>query len=240
MAAGTRSEKQILEACQEELGYRFRNPELLRAALTHASVANTRLASNERLEFLGDAVLGLIVCEQLYERFPEYLEGDLTQIKSEVVSRRVCARASRTLRLERFVFLGKGMSQQAHVSTNVLADVFESLIAAIYLDGGLEAARRFVVQQIGPVIEKLAAGSEGANYKSALQQMAQKEFGVTPQYQLLDEKGPEHSKCFKVAAQIGSQVFAPAWGRNKKEAEQKAACNALHQLRGEPIPFPSD
>src|SRR2546421_6033102 len=103
-------EAEILEACQEAIGYRFRQPDLLRASLTHASGANTRLASNERMEFLGDAVLGLVVCEQLYLRFPDYQEGDLTKIKSVVVSRRTCARFSRVLNLGDFLFLGRGIN----------------------------------------------------------------------------------------------------------------------------------
>src|SRR5881227_4056081 len=137
-------EAEILEECQKAIGYRFRQPELLRGALTHASGANTRLASNERMEFLGDAVLGLVTCEQLYLRFPDYQEGDLTKIKSVVVSRRTCARFSRQLNLGSFLFLGKGMNH-AHgvVPSNLLADVYESIVGALYLDGGLEVARQF-------------------------------------------------------------------------------------------------
>src|SRR5579885_1980047 len=142
-------EAEILQECQEAIGYRFRQPELLRAALTHASGANTRLASNERLEFLGDAVLGLVCCEQLYLRFPEYQEGDLTKIKSVVVSRRTCARISRMLNLGDYLFLGKGMhAQTATVPANMLADVYESLVGAIYLDGGLEAAKGFILKHL--------------------------------------------------------------------------------------------
>src|SRR3954466_4010220 len=139
-------ESDILERCQEVLGYRFRQPELLRSALTHASGANTRLASNERMEFLGDSVLGLVTCEQLYLRFPDYQEGDLTKIKSVVVSRRTCARFSRHLSLGDFLFLGKGMHLHTVVPASMLADVYESLVAAIYLDGGLDAARTFILK----------------------------------------------------------------------------------------------
>src|SRR6202162_3187481 len=106
----TNREAEILEECQKAIGYQFRQPELLRGALTHASGANTRLASNERMEFLGDAILGLITCEQLYHRFPEYQEGDLTKVKSVVVSRRTCARFSKVLGLGSFLFLGRGMN----------------------------------------------------------------------------------------------------------------------------------
>ncbi|MBI3410623.1 MAG: ribonuclease III [Planctomycetes bacterium] len=233
-------EAEILEECQETIGYRFRQPDLLRAALTHTSGADTRLASNERLEFLGDAVLGLVVCEQLFQRFPEYQEGDLTKVKSAVVSRRTCARISKLLNLGDFLFMGKGMHLHATMPPNLLADVFESLVAAIYLDGGLEPARHFIIKYMGPEIEEVAEGAHAGNFKSHLQQVAQREFNQTPLYQLLDEKGPDHSKCFKVAAVLGRHFYAAAWGRNKKEAEQKAAMNALAQIAGEDIPFKAD
>jgi ribonuclease III len=230
----------ILDDCQKAIEYQFQRPKLLRAALTHASGADTRLASNERLEFLGDAVLGLIVCEQLFERFPEYEEGDLTKLKSAVVSRRACAKISRQLNLGEYLFLGKGMNIHATVPANILADVFESLVAAIYLDGGLPAAREFILRHLRPEIEREAAGAQGSNFKSMLQQLAQREFGATPRYDVLDEQGPDHHKCFKVAAVIGRRPYAGAWGRNKKEAEQKAAMNALAQISGAPVPFGTD
>lgn len=227
-----------LEECQKVIGYQFQQPELLRAALTHASGANTRLASNERMEFLGDAVLGLITCELLYNRFPEYQEGDLTKVKSVVVSRRTCARFSREMNLGQFLFLGRGMHASTEsVPASMLADMYESLVAAIYLDGGLGAAKEFVLKQLGPEVNEVVEAAHGGNFKSLLQQIAQREFNSTPQYVLLDEKGPDHSKCFKIAAVIGRHTYAGAWGRNKKEAEQRAAMNALAQVNGEAIPF---
>ena len=235
-----RDEADVLEGCQSAIDYRFRQPELLRAALTHTSGAQTRLASNERLEFLGDAVLGLVAVEQLYLRFPEYQEGDLTKIKSAVVSRRTCARISRMLNLGECLFLGKGMICDDAMPANLLADVFESLVGAIYLDGGLEAAKPFVLKYIIPEIEQVAEGEHAGNFKSSLQQLSQREFNETPQYRVLDEKGPDHSKCFKVAAMIGRYHYPAAWGRNKKEAEQKAAMNALARIHGDPVPYPTD
>lgn len=233
-------EAEVLEDCQEAIGYRFRQQDLLRAALTHTSGAETRLASNERLEFLGDSILGLVVCEQLYLRFPDFQEGEMTKIKSVVVSRRTCARMSRVLNLGDFLFLGKGMSQHAVVPPSLLADVFESLVGAMYLDGGLEPAKAFILKSVVPEIEAVAEGAHGGNFKSLLQQVSQREFNATPQYLLLDEKGPDHSKCFKISALIGRHHYAAAWGRNKKEAEQKAAMNALAQINGETIPFATD
>jgi ribonuclease-3 len=229
-----------LERCERRIGYTFKNKDLLLAALTHASGAEHRLASNERLEFLGDAILGAVVCESLFLQYPDYLEGDLTKIKSVVVSRQTCAKVSEALGLDDCLILGKGMAQHPEVPPSLLADVFESLVAALYLDGGDSASRKFIEEYIAPEIELAATGELGGNYKSLLQQFAQREFGSTPVYQLLDEKGPDHAKCFKVAAQVGGMSYQAAWGRNKKEAEQRAACNALSELNDDPAPFPSD
>ena len=140
----------LLKTCQERIGYLFNDWALLRSALTHASGAQHRLASNERLEFLGDAILGAVVCEMLYHRFPEYLEGELTKIKSVVVSRQTCAKVSEALGLDEFLLLGKGMSVVDGLPPSLLADVFESLIAAVYLDGGLEP------KAVIAVLEKVA------------------------------------------------------------------------------------
>ncbi|HEX7448257.1 MAG TPA: ribonuclease III [Pirellulales bacterium] len=225
------------ERLERRIGYTFNDKALLRAALTHASGASHRLHSNERLEFLGDAILGAVVCEILYRQYPEYLEGDLTKIKSVVVSRQTCAKISEALGLEKFLLLGKGMSTSPTVPPSLLADVFESMIAAIYLDGGDQPARAFIENYMAPEIELAADGDHSGNYKSLLQQLAQREHGHTPTYALLDQKGPDHSKCFKIAAQIGRTRYQAAWGRNKKEAEQRAAQNALSELNGETPPY---
>jgi ribonuclease-3 len=230
----------ILEKCERRIAYEFTDKGMLQAALTHASGAQHRLASNERLEFLGDAILGAIVCELLYRQYPEYLEGDLTRLKSIVVSRQTCAKISEALQMQEFLILGKGMTTHPTVPPSLLANVFESLIAAIYLDGGTQPARDFVERHVGREIDLAAGGEMGRNYKSLLQQLAQREYGSTPTYQLLDEKGPDHSKCFKIAAQVGTSRYQAAWGRNKKEAEQRAARNALAELCGQAAPFPSD
>lgn len=236
----TTREAEILEECQTAIGYRFQSMELLRAALTHTSGADTRQDSNERLEFLGDSVLGLVCCGQLYLRFPEYQEGDLTKIKSAVVSRHTCARISRLLNLGDYLFMGKGMHYQDAIPSNLLADVYESLVGAMYLDGGLEPAKEFILRYLNPEIEQVAEAAHAGNYKSLLQQVAQKEFNATPAYHLLDEKGPDHSKCFKISAVIGRYHYPAAWGRTKKEAEQKAAMNGLAMINEEPIPFQTD
>lgn len=229
-----------LQRCERRIGYCFNDRTLLREALTHSSGAVHRLVSNERLEFLGDAILGAVVCELLFSLYPGYLEGDLTKIKSAVVSRQSCAKISEALGLQEFLIVGKGVSAHRTIPPSLLADVLESLIAAIHLDGGNQAARKFIEELMGPEIELTVAGELGGNYKSLLQQYAQREFGSTPTYQMLDEKGPDHRKCFKIAVLVGGTQYQAAWGRNKKEAEQRAASNALAELNDEPPQFPSD
>lgn len=220
-----------LVACQERIGHTFRDESILLAALTHASGAAHRLASNERLEFLGDAILGFIVCDTLYRIFPHSLEGDLTRIKSVVVSRETCGRISEHLGLTEFLIVGKGLAVNSAVPVSVLSDLFESVVAAIYLDSGIEPARLFVSRWMDPEIAQVSSGAQGANHKSLLQQLSQRDFGVTPTYEVMEESGPDHSKSFHVSAFIGERRYTPAWGRNKKEAEQRAASNALVELR---------
>jgi ribonuclease-3 len=157
-----------------------------------------------------------------------------------VVSRETCARISDRLNLEECLILGKGMAAQRRVPASLLADVFESLVAAIYLDGGHQASREFIETHMAAEIELAVSGESGANFKSQLQQYSQKEFGTTPTYQLMEERGPDHSKCFKMAAIVDGSVYIAAWGRNKKEAEQRAACNALAQLNGDSVRFSAD
>ena len=222
---------EALERCQEAIGYRFQNPALLASALTHASVTANRLHSNERLEFLGDSIMGMFVCQYLFDQYPHYLEGDLTKIKSSVVSRKTCAVISEELGLSRFLFLGNGIGTRAKLPQSLPAAVLESLVAALAIDGGLEQARAFVLRHMVPHIEAAVASEHQHNFKSQLQQHAQQDLGATPTYEFLDEKGPDHSKCFEVAVRIGDQRFPSAWGPNKKEAEQKAAFNALVELK---------
>ncbi len=222
------------------LEYRFRDRELLELCLTHASVARTRLSSNERLEFLGDAILGAIVCEILYQQFPEAAEGELTRIKSAVVSRSACARISRQLGLEKFLLLGKGLTAHRKIPVSIMAAVLESLVAGVYLDGGFDAAQQFVERVTASEIKRTIEQGHMRNFKSVLQQISQKSFGETPVYRMLDEKGPDHSKCFKMAAVVGPRTYTAAWGANKKEAEQLAAQNALSEIEGEPPPFAAE
>jgi ribonuclease-3 len=215
---------------EDRIGYRFANPELLERALQHASVSDRRLDSNERMEFLGDSVLGLVACEMIYEMYPQLLEGEMTKIKSTVVSRATCAAMSKKLGLEGMLSLGKGMRTQQTLPQSLAAAVLEAVVAAVYLDGGIDAARQMLVPLLRPLIERAWASGHQENFKSVLQQHAQQHLEDTPVYVVLDEKGPDHSKCFEVCVEIGARRFRSCWGASKKQAEQQAALNALHEL----------
>lgn len=228
----------------EITGYEFKDQDLLWASFTHASCVDHRLNSNERLEFLGDAVLAMVVCDDIFERYPHYLEGQLTKIKSAVVSRRTCAHIAREIGLIDLLQVGKGMCGLDALPSSLAAAVLEAIIAAIYKDSGrFETVRDFILQQFGAHIERAAASEHQRNYKSQLQQYAQQCMLATPFYEVLDEKGPDHSKCFEVSVVINSRRFAGAWGPSKKDAEQKAAKMALAELdvlEAEPEETPSD
>lgn len=232
--------RETIDACQQQLGYSFDDPSLLVAALTHASGTDDRLDSNERLEFLGDSILGFLTCELLYQRYPDLLEGDLTQIKSAVVSRSTCARIGLRIGLPDFLLTGKGMDLRRGLPNSLVANAFESIIAAMFLDGGMAPTRRFLVDHLVAEIQEIAEGRAHMNFKSELQQLAQREQGNPPSYHVLDEKGPDHRKSFLICAQIGGVRYQPAWGNNKKQAEQRAAANALAELEGNTPPFSDD
>jgi ribonuclease-3 len=222
--------QETLQQCQEIIGYRFSDPALLSQALTHSSVAPSRQESNERLEFLGDAVLAIVVCHELYDHVDDLTEGEMTKIKSAVVSRQTCAEVANEAGVCEQLFLGKGVSQRGGLPVSVAGAVFEAIIGAVYLDGGLTPARDFILCHLRPHIAKALANEHQDNYKSMLQQYVQRQWAATPQYHVLDEKGPEHSKCFEVAVSIGGEHFPSAWGMTKKQAEQEAACRALTEL----------
>ena len=222
-------EQSVTERCQELLGYRFRDIKLLEKALTHASVAPTRLESNERLEFLGDAVLDVVICSKLYHDHTKCLEGQLTRIKSAVVSGHACAEVASELGLPELLMLGKGLGGPA-LPESLVADVLESVIGAIYVDGGLEPASQFILRSMTAKIEQVIANQHARNYKSILQQYAQREWNCTPDYELLDEQGPDHAKAFEICVFCNGRRFQSAWGSNKKETEQLAARAALEDM----------
>ncbi len=230
------------ERAQERIGYRFRDQELIRRALTHASIADSRQASNERMEFLGDSVLGLICCEMIFAMYPDLLEGEMTKIKSTVVSRLTCAQIAKQLDLDDLLILGKGMAIHKVLPSSLSAALVEALIGAMYLDaeggetpgagggGGLEQARRFLGPLLEPLIRKAYSSGHQENFKSVLQQIAQQRFSASPLYLVLDEKGPDHAKCFELCVEVDGRRFPSCWGASKKAAEQQAALLALNEL----------
>jgi ribonuclease-3 len=220
-------------AVEERLGHRFRDRALLEQALRHSSGKSEALPSNERLEFLGDSVLGAIVAQHLYASQPGWDEGELTRVRSAVVSTASLAEASAALGIGPYVEVGKGMASQERLPMSLLADVFEAVVAAIYLDGGFAATERFVLATLAETIARTANEEVGKNWKSILQQYAQKHFAVTPTYRVVREVGPEHVKRFEVAALLGERgEMGRGEGRSKKEAEQRAAEDTLRRLLG--------
>jgi len=223
--------KQMLRQLEQLLDYQFSDISLVEESLMHSSQASNRLASNERLEFFGDSVLALVICECLFTRFPTYLEGDLTKIKSMLVSRKTCSKLANSMGLAKFVNVGKGMATAKAMEGSISAGALESVIAAVYLDGGFEAAKKVILKIFEPAIKDVDANSHQDNFKSMLQQHAQQNLSSTPTYELLDEKGPDHNKCFECAVVVGTQRFESAWGVTKKDAEQEAAYKALIELK---------
>jgi ribonuclease-3 len=223
-------DKDVLHQIEQALGHEFTDPELLLKAFTHSSSVDNRLDSNERLEFFGDAILSLVICQKLFEKFEAYPEGELTKMKSMLVSRGTCAHVARRLGLPKFLIVGKGMVSHKAFPTSLAAGLLEAVIAAVYLDSGFEPARDFILENFAGLLDQIDSEQAHGNYKSLLQQHAQEQFNAAPSYVLLDEKGPDHNKCFESEVVIDQRHFPSAWGANKKEAEQKAAYNALVEL----------
>jgi ribonuclease-3 len=219
-----------LEHIERIAGHRFTATQTLEQALTHSSAAGGRIHSNERLEFLGDSVLGFLVCEHLFRSRNDLLEGELTKIKSTIVSGRVCAELAQECGLDRFVRVDKGVRGRTGLPESLVAGVFEAVVAAVFLDGGLDAARGFVMPLLAERIEEAARLGHQDNFKQVLQQsLAQLALGL-PQYVVLDEKGPDHAKAFEICVEAAARKFPSAWGPSKKQAEQLAALAALREL----------
>ncbi len=221
---------------ERALGYTFQDQRLLEKALTHSSYANEKwknaLASNERLEFLGDSILGFVVAEYLYRRYPDHPEGDLTRMRADLVCETSLARAAAGLRLGEYLKLGHGEDQGGGRTRNsITADAVESVIAASYLDGGFPAARGIVERLL------LSGAPErrpcNADFKTALQELVQRKKHQVLSYTLLEESGPDHDKTFRVEVTLNGQVVGAGAGSSKKRAEQAAAEAALEKLAGQ-------
>jgi ribonuclease-3 len=231
--------EKLLNRSEEILEFEFEDRALLRQALTHASLASRRIDSNERLEFLGDAILGSVVSEELFHRYPDLPEGDLTRMKSVLVSRDTCARITQRIKLDEVVRLGKGVRLQQQIPASILAALYEAVIGAVYIEAGYESASELILRTIDPEFDCVETDIT-QNFKSTLQQLGQKEYGATPSYRVVDEQGPDHSKCFKIAAFVSGREFTGAWGNSKKQAEQRAAENALCEMAGDEPPHVTD
>jgi ribonuclease III len=222
-----RERKTQLAAFQKRADIRFRSLELLNLSFTHRSCGNedpAKSQNNERLEFLGDAVLGLVTASCLYELLGERSEGDLARVKSYVVSEEVLSELAKVLRLDEYILLGKGEEQSGgRAKRAILADAMEALIGAFFLDSGYEPAFRFVRHLIEPEIGKVLQNRHHKDYKTLLQEYAQKYFKSYPLYRLVKRDGPDHDRTFWVSCEVAGTEYGSSTGKNKKEAEQNAA-----------------
>lgn len=225
----------VLSELEGLIDHSFKDLSLLREALTHRSALNEAAGrearDNERLEFLGDAVLGLMVASLLLERFPDKQEGELSRIRASLVGEENLARVARSLDLGSFLVMGKGERLTGGAERkSLLADAFEALLAAVYQDGGPKAASRFVARFFMPLIDAVASDVFGRDFKTALQELAQARFGAVPKYRLDSVSGPPHDQRFVVSAIVREEIVGEGEGGSKKEAAQKAAKAALLKL----------
>ncbi len=233
--------KAKLEKLEKNIGYRFKDDKLFAQALTHSSYAyevkKKDISDNEVLEFLGDSVLGFILVDFLCSTFPELSEGGLSKLKSAAASTKALSDFARKIKLEKSIFLGKGeIKSGGQKKERILAGTFEALVAAIYLDGGIEAARNFLCTHLDSLFKKVDVGKFTINnYKSALQEHLQKTNFPAPLYKTITTKGPDHKKRFVVEVFSQNNKLAKATGSSKKEAEQKAAQKAIKSFLGKKL-----
>lgn len=224
-----------MTALEERLGYSFRNRALLETALTHSSYANENRASgivcNERLEFLGDSVLGVTVADFLYRHFPDMPEGRMTRLRAELVCEQSLHRVALELHLGDYLRLGKGEEHNGgRGRASILSDAVEAIIAAMYLDAGMETAAEFIHRCLLDDVRAIETPSF-TDYKTSLQELVQRHSGQVLSYELVGEEGPDHAKTFRVQVCLNGEPLGRGTGRTKKEAEQTAAANALEALR---------
>lgn len=229
--------KKQIDLIEDRMGVVFENKDLLILAFIHRSFVNEYRElmgqHNERLEFLGDSVLGLAVADFLYRRLPSSQEGQLSQLRSRLVDAASCAKYLQKLDLGEFILLGKGERLSVgKTKGSILADVFEALIGALYLDAGFGAVRSFLAAHFDAEIEE-AIGSPSRNYKAELQDYSQRRFQKPPMYRVVEEGGPDHAKIFHVAVSLGEEDYGKGSGTSKKEAEQQAAHEALVKIEAE-------
>lgn len=228
-----------MEGLERNLGYAFRDRKLLEEALNHSSYANEHrgagLESNERLEFLGDSILGFVTAEYLFGRHPGAPEGDLTRIRAALVCEQSLYEVARKLELGEYLKLGKGEDAGGgRARMSILADAAEAVFAAVYLDGGLEAASRLIHRVLLDAEREEAVEERRRDYKTALQELVQRQGSQDLSYRMAGERGPDHDKTFVAEVWLNGQLLGSGDGHSKKEAEQSAACAALEKLKREP------
>ena len=218
---------------EEKLGYTFQNPALLENALTHSSCANEsrgKLQSNERLEFLGDSILGMVVADHLYRNHPDLPEGELTRTRAALVCEESLVEVAAELNLGEYLRLGKGEeSGGGRHRPSIQADAVEAVLAAVYLDGGIGSARKIIQRYI--LCREIEGLNSSRDYKTALQELVQRESGQVLGYQLIGSEGPDHAKIFSVEVDLNGQPIGQGKGRSKKEAEQMAAKAGMEKLK---------
>ena len=218
--------------CEERAGIVFKDKSLLKQAFTHRSYINenrdSKLEHNERLEFLGDAVLELVITDYLYKRLKDYNEGELTSLRAALVNADTCSMVAQTLGANNYLLLSKGeMKDTGRARQYILANTLEAIIGAIYIDQGYEAAKNFIITHIALLTENILKDGAWIDAKSLFQEKAQELVGPTPSYKTVRESGPDHDKHFVVAVYIGDEKYGEGEGKSKQDAEQEAARNAL-------------
>ena len=228
--------EQELSSLEDELGYQFKNIGLLREALQHSSYVNEQrdpdLQDNERLEFLGDAVLDLVITHILMEQFPKTREGDLSRMRATIVNESQLSLVAQRLNLGQHLLLGRGEAQSnGQEKKSILADALEAVLAAVYLDGGLQAGFEVIGRQFSGMISHVRDRLAEEDFKSRLQELVQVQFKRIPDYKIVAESGPDHDKTFEVRLSIGNSLTTHGTGKSKKAAEQAAAEVALEKLK---------
>ncbi|MFA6915583.1 MAG: ribonuclease III [Parachlamydiales bacterium] len=221
-----------VEAIEKQLGYSFHEKKLIASAFIHCSYINehrTVTVNNERLEFLGDSVLGILIADDLYNRFPEKTEGELSTLRAKLIEASSCAIYVEKLGVEKYLLLGKGEKlNQGRGRQSILADLFEAIIGAIYLDGGIAAAKDFLWDRFRDTIQELIDSPE-ENWKAIFQDLCQKKYQMTPVYSILQTHGPEHNKNFVAEVLVNGVSWGQGTGLSKKEAQRNAALDAINK-----------
>jgi ribonuclease-3 len=229
-----------IEELQDTINYHFADISLLRQAVTHKSYAHEQQVNdktgNERLEFLGDAVLELVITHILMEKFPDHSEGKLSKLRAGIVNKEGVAAIARALNLGRYVLLGRGEEgSSGRIKNSILANAYEALIAAVYYDGGYEKVFNLIESHFYQLIEEIKEKGVSRDYKTRLQEYGQSALGSIPEYVIVSEEGPDHEKIYEVYVTISGVQYETGRGRNKKAAEQEAARKTLAKLTGEKL-----